>query len=233
MVCLFLTAILLPVGDPSPCAVRLAADTTLADSTGANFRCSAGLEHVVIRTSPERARHAYYPQTEEFCRQRLADGSVVLQGHYVLWGPNGERLEEGDYLDGKRDGVWRRWLPTQVIEDTWKMGKLSSVRDMGAPPAWDVDFCNCIPQAYLFYHGQGSMSAYLTGARGDTCWLATQIEIERGHGPMHRYRVPRGIGRLSFPIAPHMPPDLSALRAYQILDSILTPGRGPRQPAYR
>jgi hypothetical protein len=96
-----------------------------------------------MHTSAARASEAYYPQAEEYCRKRNGQGDWVIDGHYILWGPNGERLEEGEYRDGKRDGLWTCWLPSQLQARTFVRGKLDSVDVPGAPHEFTIDFCAC------------------------------------------------------------------------------------------
>src|SRR5262249_11785787 len=73
-------------------ATAVLACSPARDTVDRACACPEGTEHVKTKTSAERASNAYYPQAEEYCRRKSEHGTWVIHGHYILWGPNGERL---------------------------------------------------------------------------------------------------------------------------------------------
>lgn len=47
--------------------------------------------------------------TETWCEKPGPKGKPVRHGPYFAWHPNGNSLEEGSYVDGKRNGKWTRF----------------------------------------------------------------------------------------------------------------------------
>lgn len=176
-----------------------ACDTSFArrDTVDARCRCPEGTVHTLVPTSPARAREAYYPSAEEFCRKR---GTWTRHGHYVLWGPNGERLEEGEYVDGKREGSWQFWLPSQLQIRHFVGGKQAGVEVRGAPSAFAIDVCACRHQWMGVPLELGSMYWKTVASDDTTCTLEVGGEIEMGRMPLRRYRVPRSLGRVEIPV---------------------------------
>ncbi|HTQ37804.1 MAG TPA: toxin-antitoxin system YwqK family antitoxin [Pirellulales bacterium] len=43
--------------------------------------------------------------------KRYSDDSMVNHGPYTSFYLSGEKLEEGNYVDGKKDGAWHMWYP--------------------------------------------------------------------------------------------------------------------------
>jgi len=64
------------------------------------------------------------PDGEQQWCQKIADGKPVKHGYYVVYGPNGLKLIEGDYLDGKQDGEWTIYYESglQQTVDHYKNG---------------------------------------------------------------------------------------------------------------
>jgi antitoxin component YwqK of YwqJK toxin-antitoxin module len=67
---------------------------------------------------------------------RHADGSWVKEGPAVHWSRDGKRLEEGSYLDGKRDGPWAFWNEDGSIDNERSGVYRNDVR-IGPSPAGD------------------------------------------------------------------------------------------------
>jgi antitoxin component YwqK of YwqJK toxin-antitoxin module len=55
-----------------------------------------------------------------------SDGTVVNDGHYTEWYLNGKEMEEGDYVDGMRQGKWKLWHENGKLRRTenFSNGKL-------------------------------------------------------------------------------------------------------------
>ncbi|MFN8588741.1 MAG: hypothetical protein U0704_13185 [Candidatus Eisenbacteria bacterium] len=162
---------------------------------------------------------AYYPQFEEYCRKKVG-GGWVKHGHFVLWGPNGERLEEGEYRDGVRIGSWARWVASSAY--AWKTPSAERQYDMGLkpsepPPQVTIDFCACNKQWIGKPTTMGSVHWKIFGVEGNDCIMEVGGEIEGGELRPEYFRVPRDVGRLNFP-APNRV-DFSALSRYGVPDT--------------
>jgi hypothetical protein len=175
--------------------------------------CPPGTEHVLLKTPEELAKKHYFPQAEEYCRKKLPDGTFVKHGLYILWGPNGERLEEGQYKDGKKDGFWRRWIPSQVTEQTWKAGKRVDSKVLPQPKSYVIDFGAAVPHAYSIPAGLGSTYYEVLGKEGKYCKLRYEIEIEMGKRPWVTCLVPTSIGKVTFENT-NVGLDFSAIKQY-------------------
>lgn len=49
------------------------------------------------------------PDGEEQWCEKLVDGKPVKDGRFTLFWPNGEKMMEGEYQDGKQVGEWTNW----------------------------------------------------------------------------------------------------------------------------
>ncbi len=54
----------------------------------------------------------------------MVDGKKVMHGPYRAWWPNGKLGTEGQYLNGKPDGLWRGWYESGELqgEELFKNG---------------------------------------------------------------------------------------------------------------
>lgn len=52
-----------------------------------------------------------------------------IESYFALWYENGEKWEEGYYIQGKKQGVWRSWLTNgkEVMEYQYQAGKLVNI----------------------------------------------------------------------------------------------------------
>ncbi len=41
--------------------------------------------------------------------KRFSDNSVINHGHYISYYQNGQKFEEGDYVDNQKQGAWHMW----------------------------------------------------------------------------------------------------------------------------
>src|SRR5262249_53387784 len=177
-------------------ATAVLACSPARDTVDRACACPEGTEHVKTKTSAERASNAYYPQAEEFCRRKSEHGTWVIHGHYILWGPNGERLEEGEYRDGKRDGAWAYWSPSQLVARWFTQGHQDSVRVLGAPHEFTIDFCACKRQWMGAPWALGRKDWKVFGPTGPNCIVETGGEVEMAPTPKRYFQVPREVGRL-------------------------------------
>ena len=49
------------------------------------------------------------PDGSELWCQKMLDGKAVKEGPFTLFFPNGGKMLEGTYRDGKQDGDWTTW----------------------------------------------------------------------------------------------------------------------------
>src|SRR5215204_3764767 len=88
------------------------------------LRCPKTTVYKRVKISAGRPEKTdYFAQFEEFCTQRGASRRFVKHGPYWLWGPNGEVIIQGQFVNGKKNGTWTRWIPSQTVEELWKNGK--------------------------------------------------------------------------------------------------------------
>lgn len=200
---------------------------TSPDSAATTFHRGPGTDHVFVKTTATRAGEAYSPQAEEYCRKRNERGEWVKDGHYILWGPNGERLEEGGYVNGSREGAWSGWSPGQIQKRRLEHGKLEGTDVIGTPREFPIDFCACNCQWMGVYWGLGSDYWKVLGRTSTECFLEVGGEIEMGALPRVVYPVPRSLGRVVFHASEHGRIDLSLLQPFAQPDS--AGGSGPSQ----
>jgi hypothetical protein len=138
---------------------------------------------------------------------------MVKEGPYVLWGPNGEKQAEGQYVDGRKEGKWIRRIPSQTLEDTWRGGEYVGARVLSEPYSFVIDFRACIPDEYNIPAAFGSTSYRLTGKQQRYCKLTYSIGIEMGQGPSISCLVPTRMKKLTFGNT-QMGIDFSAIKQY-------------------
>ena len=169
----------------------------MADST---CHCPRGTEYAVEGNGDSEAGYDQ-PQSVriEYCRKRGAKRSWVRQGPCIVRGPNDERYEEGQYVDGQRDGVWIDRRGMYVYREVYDRGQYlrDSIRVVGTPDSVTIDFCNCRVHGGLTYQPLGSSTWHLRGATGDTCVVLLDHAIEGAHDPVSVYHVPRSLGRVT------------------------------------
>ncbi|MGH7947619.1 MAG: toxin-antitoxin system YwqK family antitoxin [Candidatus Binataceae bacterium] len=54
------------------------------------------------------------PDGEQQWCEKIVDGKPVKHGIYIVYGPNGEKLIEGHYVDGKQDSDWTLYYDTGI-----------------------------------------------------------------------------------------------------------------------
>jgi hypothetical protein len=167
-----------------------------------HFKCPNRTEYMKAPVSLQIATKPYYPQFKEYCQKRKKNSTISKEGPYILWGPNGEKLEEGQYVNGKKDGKWVRWSPSQILEDTWKKGDYIGTRIIGEPSVYKIDFATCVPHEYSIPAALGSTTYRVSGKESEYCKLNYSIEIERsldiGQRKWISCSVPRSKKKLSF-----------------------------------
>lgn len=166
------------------------------------MRCPAGTNHRRTRVAPGQSFMVAFPQFEEYCQRRRPGGRSFKDGPYRLWGPNGEKLEDGRYTNGRREGKWMRWIPSQILQDTWKRGKYIGAEVFGSPSSYTIDFRSCVPHEHNIPDALGSTSYKLIGKEGRFCRMSYSIEIEMGLDiggrPQTLCTVPRSVDKLVF-----------------------------------
>ena len=57
-------------------------------------------------------------------RQRTVSVSGVRSGRSVRWHANGRKAEEGEFVNGKKNGLWVEYFETGAERDrkTWRRG---------------------------------------------------------------------------------------------------------------
>jgi hypothetical protein len=156
---------------------------------------------------------------EEYCEKMSADNRTVRHGPYTLRGPNGEALEQGEYVDGRREGKWFTLSGAQFCERTYRDGKPDhdKTKVIGNADRWiAIDFGAANPQkTTIVYCGLGSTRFSLGSVSEKDCLLTVGGEIERGEKPVVIYRVPRTLGRRTFDNTT-MGLDFSSLKEYTV-----------------
>jgi hypothetical protein len=52
----------------------------------------------------------------EWTEVQKPNGQWVKEGHFAHWSRDGKEVEEGSYLDGKRDGPWTFWSEDGAVD---------------------------------------------------------------------------------------------------------------------
>lgn len=130
----------------------------------------------------KEAEKYYSARLEEYCQVRGVNGKLIKQGPYRLWGPNGEKFTEGQYSKGVKVGKWKRWIPSQILEDTWEKGTLIESKVIGSPSSYTIDFQACSVHSYNIPSVFGGTFYELNGREGAYCKLRYWIEIEMSIG---------------------------------------------------
>lgn len=159
----------------------------------ATFECPKGTTYrkrpIVAKATGDPFIPAF-AQLEEYCQRRSGDSTFIKDGPYLVWGPNGEKLIVGQYRDGKKEGKWTRWMPSQILEDTWSKGEFVESKVLSTPYSYMIDFGACIPHEYGIPAAFGSTSYRLIRKRRNFCELRYSKEIEMGQGPTITCLVP-------------------------------------------
>jgi len=182
-------------------ALLLSAAGPGGSSSQSSFECPPGSDHILTKASETLGKAPNFARAEEYCLKALGSkGGVCLSvpaGHYVLWGPNGERLEEGDYIDGRKTGLWASWSPQEASQIVWNDGApdSSSWKSFGRPTSITIDCLACLQQSFHVDGGAGSTDYGVLGAEGDTCRLSY---AKTADGYEVLCSVPRKLGVMSF-----------------------------------
>lgn len=146
------------------------------------IKCPRSTKYVKTLVPLKEAEKYYSARVEEYCQVRGANGKLIRQGPYRLWGPNGEKITEGWYSKGVKDRKWMRWIPSQILEDTWEKGKLIESKVIGSPSSYTIDFQACNTHSYSIPSVFGATSYELKGKKGTYCKLTYWIEMEMSIG---------------------------------------------------
>jgi hypothetical protein len=177
-------------------------------------KCPPGTERLLQPPSADLGVRQGGAVSEEACWKAAGSGIRVRHGPCVIWGPNGERLAEGAFVFGKKNGVWHQWTTVQEVTEYWTAGHYDSVRVVGTPQSFMIDFCACRPQSLGAYWGFGSNGWEVLDAGPDSCRIRTWVEMEGSYLPRRQFRVPRSLGRQTYIAQPHGRIDFSALEPY-------------------
>ena len=182
-----------------------------------DFKCPNGTTYtrkrIVARTLAGDPFIPPFAQFEEYCQRRGKDGSFIKEGPYQVWGPNGEKYISGQYLNNRKEGIWKRWIPSQILEDTWDKGKFVESKVIGEPSSLVIDFDACVPHESGMPAVFGSTSYRLFGKRRGLCRLQYSTFIEMGQGPTIICLVPVTKKKLVVHNTP-MGIDFSGIKAY-------------------
>lgn len=60
---------------------------------------------------------------------------LSIEGSFVIWYENGQKMQEGQYVNGKKDGLWSRWYDNgqKWAEGVTKQGKLEGLWQLWRP----------------------------------------------------------------------------------------------------
>jgi antitoxin component YwqK of YwqJK toxin-antitoxin module len=88
---------------------------------------AAACKNVALSPCPDGAKPmgAAPPNGQEkWCEKLDANGHPVKHGLFTLYWPNGTKMLEGTYLDGKQDGLWTRFYPSgqRLAVDEYRSG---------------------------------------------------------------------------------------------------------------
>lgn len=159
--------------------------------------CSKGTKYIKAKVVSEISTQPYFAQTEEFCKKK-SKGGETKHGPYRLFGPNDEIFEEGQFVNGKKEGKWKRWIPSQILEDIWSNGTFVTSTVIGRPSSYVIDFKTCNKHEYGIPAVFGSTFYQVLGIEGTFCRLIYSVEIEMGQGPEIYCSVPTKKGKLTF-----------------------------------
>jgi len=88
---------------------------------------AAACKTAILSPCPNGAKlmGAAPPQGQEtWCEKLDPSGHAVKDGPFTLYWPNGTKMLEGYYRDGKQDGLWTRFYPggQRLAVDTYRNG---------------------------------------------------------------------------------------------------------------
>jgi hypothetical protein len=172
---------------------------------GRRIECPDGLEHVYEKLTPAEASKSS-GVAEEYCRRNAADGTSVKHGPYTLFGPNGEAIEQGNYVDGQRDGKWVYTSAVQVSERVFNRGKpVSETTVVVGEPTWLViDFNAANRQKVTLWCALGSTTYEIFSREGEFCRMRYTGEVESAgmwsekNAIWVELLVPRSLGKRTF-----------------------------------
>jgi hypothetical protein len=178
------------------------------------IHCPDGTTATRVPTTREVRSKPYFPVSEEFCVDDSGSQKGVREGPYVLWGPNGEALQEGHYVAGKKDGEWIYRFPSQTVARTWKDDEYVSTRVIAdAPSRFVIDFEACEPHTYEIPADMGSTTYSVIGKVGSHCALIYSKDLGTGEAAQSRCDVPSSLQRVTVPNG-EMGLDFSAIKEY-------------------
>ena len=62
---------------------------------------------------------------EQWCQRMTDDRNLVKDRPHLIWYENGQKYEEGEFKNGKREGRWMRWYENgQKKERELRNGKI-------------------------------------------------------------------------------------------------------------
>ncbi len=149
---------------------------------GALPNCPTGaVARVVARRnmSTDRPGHSLeFSQFETYC-----EANGLLQGPYVVWGPNGEQSITGSYEKGKKSGKWTFQIPSQRHESEWVDGKRQTIAVLPRQARWKLDVARCNEQRYGWELARHSIGYEVVGRTDELCevetWWTAQLQRRR------------------------------------------------------
>jgi hypothetical protein len=155
--------------------------------------CPPGTKPTVESLSAEASAASNWAQYEEYCRHTETG---QRHGPYLVWGANGEKLVEGQWIEGKEHGLWTRRAPSQTVRETWTAG-VRGPATVGTRQGFDfIDVKRCVRHSYDYRLVLGRASVFVE-PDGDThCKIVIKGEIAQGELAPRVCRVPRPINRV-------------------------------------
>jgi hypothetical protein len=160
----------------------------LAAAQRKTLACPKATAYRRVKIKPERAESALFARYEEFCQGKRKTGDAFKHGPYKLWGPNGEVLVEGQFVDGERDGKWKKSTPRQIGVEFWTKGRLIESEGYDRTDFVTIDFRRCAPQSGLFYQGSGTGNPFIwtyevLAGEGNFCKIKYSVREDAALSP--------------------------------------------------
>jgi len=154
-----------------------------------------------VAEAPTEVRETFYPNgstRRQWIVKILPDGTEVEHGESLRWHDNGQIEQQGDYVDGVREGLVRSWYADGQMRGegrlhrnrrigTWTMWHKNGQKRIetayelglkhGRSTAWDADGNVIETGEYARKKKHGTWITYVDGVRTETEWVnGVQVE---------------------------------------------------------